>query len=406
MTAHKIKTQAALNKALKAGKTEFEFVAAGDFEINFDKAQISVAVSAALRFDVSIKALGSSSVVARESSSVVAWGSSSVEARESSSVEARESSSVVAWGSSRVEARESSRVVARESSSVVAWGSSSVVAWGSSSVEARESSSVVARESSRVEARESSRVVAWGSSSVEAWGSSRVEARESSSVEAWGSSSVVARESSRVVARESSSVVAWGSSRVVARESSRVEAWGSSSVVAWGSSSVVASGFVSLYLWGKVKAKISAKCHAYLRHKQASAEGGMVTEAIVSTPQEWCDYHGVKVTDGIAIVYKGVRECYGSNRDPQFKYLPGTTPQAPAWNDRECSDGLHFSPCPSMTLEFISDAKRFLACPVKVSDMLIHFEGSYPHKCKVPGVAAPIWEVDIHGNKIEQEKAA
>ena len=50
-----------------------------------------------------VYALGSSRVVARDSSSVVAWGSSRVVARDSSSVEA--------WDSSRVVARDSSTII-------------------------------------------------------------------------------------------------------------------------------------------------------------------------------------------------------------------------------------------------------------------------------------------------------
>jgi len=119
MTTLKIKTQAQLDKAISDGVEDVEFIAKGTFEINCRF--IRVSVNAELKWDVSLIAWGSSSVVARESSRVEAWESSRVEAWGSSSVVARESSSVVAWGSS----------------SVVAWGSSSVVAWGSSSVVAK-----------------------------------------------------------------------------------------------------------------------------------------------------------------------------------------------------------------------------------------------------------------------------
>jgi hypothetical protein len=134
--------------------------------------------------------------------------SSRVTAMGSSTVVARDSSRVDAWGSSRVEAMDSSRVTA--------WGSSTVTAMDSSRVEAMDSSRVTAMGSSRVVARGSSRVTAMGSSTVEARGSSRVDAWGSSTVTAMGSSTVVARDSSRVTAMDSSRVTAWGSSTVEA----------------------------------------------------------------------------------------------------------------------------------------------------------------------------------------------
>ncbi|UOF77773.1 hypothetical protein [Caudoviricetes sp.] len=387
----KIKTQKSLDKYIQSGETEFEFVSKGKFEINSPSDKwIKVSVSASMKFDISIVARGSSRVEARESSRV--------EARESSSVEAWGSSSVVAWESSSVEARESSSVVARESSSVVACGSSRVVARGSSSVEAWGSSRVEARGSSSVEARGSSRVVARESSSVEAWGSS--------SVVAWESSSVEARESSSVVARESSSVVACGSSRVVARGSSSVEAWGSSRVEARESSRVEARGFVGVNLWGKATAKLAEKCHAFVHSKNAKVDGGTQTAAILETPEDWCEYNGVEVKDGIAIVYKALHEDFSSNHDRSFFYLPNTTPVANKFDKNECSYGLHFCASPKIARGFLVDAKKFMACPVKVSEMLVFFEGLYPEKCKVPRLAAPCWEVDEDGNAIEVKNEA
>jgi hypothetical protein len=279
---------------------------------------------------------------------------------------------VEAWGSSRVEAWESSRVVARESSRVVARGSSRVEAW--------ESSRVVARESSRVVARGSSSVEAWGSSSVEAWESSRVVARGSSSVEAWGSSSVVA----------------WGSSSVVARESSSVEAWERSRVVACGYVSITAFG-------GTIK--MSAKCHTFVRSLKAKITGGQTTDAITRTPQDWCDEYGVETKNGLALVYKALNDDFSSQRDSNFKYTHGTKPAAPCFDNKECSHGLHASPSPKMAkYHFHSSATKFVGCWVKIEDMLIFPDGQFPHKCKFPSVAKPVFEVDIDGNPVKVEK--
>jgi hypothetical protein len=283
--------------------------------------------------------------------------------RGSSSVVARESSSVEAWGSSSV--------VARESSSVEAWESSSVVAWGSSRVEARGSSSV--------EAWGSSSVVAWGSSSVEAWGSSSVEAWESSSVVAWGSSSVVAR----------------GSSRVVARESSRVEAWGSSRVEAWGSSRVEAAAYVAVHDFGPSHGT------------PTNINGGVIiTLPKLDTAETWLEFHGVKTEDGIAVLYKAVRDDWRSYH--RMSYEPGSTPEAPDWDPvPECGGGLHFASHPSAAKSFDPDATRFVACPVRVDQIVVHWPADYGDKVKAPRVVAPgCWEVDKHGARIEQTDVA
>jgi hypothetical protein len=241
-----------------------------------------------------------------------------------------------------------------------------------------------------------------------AWLSFSVGAALRSSVllKALAGSHVVAWESSHVVARGSSHVEAWGSSHVEARESSHVVAWESSHVVARESSHVVARGFVSLALWGTVKAKLAARCHAFVHGANVEVEGGIQTQAVLKTSQDWCDYYGVDVdADGLATVYKGVRADYGSFHDSGFKWLPGTSPKAPQFDEHECSHGLHFSPTPRHTLTHHT-AEKFLACKIRIADMLVFFEGDYPHKCKAPEVAAPVWEVDIDGKVIEPVKEA
>jgi hypothetical protein len=189
---------------------------------------------------------------------------------------------------------------------------------------------------------------------------------------------------------------------------STVEAWGSSqpTVEAWGSSQprVVARGYVQLSLFGKFTATLSEKCHAVL-HGGAKAKGGSSVKVEIKTAKDWCEYYGVEVKANIAILYKGVKENYASNHDADFFYLPATKPKSTNWKGgkTECGpDGLHFSPCPSMTKEFINDPKHFIACPVALKDMAIHPEGTYPQKCQASHVCKPCWEVDIDGNKIEQ----
>jgi hypothetical protein len=345
---------------------------------------------------------------------VEARGSSAplVEARGSSAprVEARGSSAplVVAWESSapRVEARGSSapRVEARGSSAplVVAWESSAplVVARGSSAP------LVVAWESSapRVEAWESSAplVVARGSSAplVVAWESS------APLVVAWESSAplVVARGSSapRVVARGSSAprVEAWESSapRVEARGSSapRVEARGSSAplVVAWESSAPRGSvgKYAAIVLGVHDKAK-------------PNIPGAIILETPkIETSADWCDYYGAKVEDDVAILFKAVDDDYstGNARGKGIFYTPGSQPEAPDWDGgkAECGGGLHFSPHPVIALQFNDGATKFVACPVALSDIVVHKNASYPNKIKAPRVCAPVFEVDRDGEPV------
>lgn len=127
---------------------------------------------------------------------------------------------------------------------------------------------------------------------------------------------------------------------------------GSAHVVAWESAHVVASQYVGVH-----------------QHSDAAViVGGTVIRVKPPTnPVEWCAFYGAAVKDGVAIVYKGVRDDYRSGRG--FLYAPGTTQEAPDWDGRvrECGGGLHFSPHPGMTRRTcgpVYEVDRF-AQPVK-----------------------------------------
>jgi hypothetical protein len=207
-----------------------------------------------------------------------------------------------------------------------------------------------------------------------------IEARESSqpSIEAWESSQP--------------SIEAWESSqpRIEARESSQPRIEG--------------KGYTHILLSGKVTAKLDVNAWATLM-RGAKAKGGTTRKVILKTPKDWCDYYGVKVERGFAFLYKAVNDDYKSPRGTS--YMPGTCPEAPDWDGgvRECGGGLHFSPSPRMAMEFHSEAKRFLICPVKLTEMAVHFDGNSPQKCKAKRVAKPTQEVDINGNLIIAKKA-
>ena len=196
--------------------------------------------------------------------------------------------------------------------------------------------------------------------------------------------------SATVRAYGSATVRAYGSATVTACDFATVTAYDSATVRAYGSATVTASKFVAV-----TKHSIYTKI-----------DGGVIIDVTgaCNTPTNWCDFYGIKVKDGIAIVFKGVDGNYRSPRG--FDYSPGSTPIAPDWDGGkiECGQGLHFSPRPEMVREFIIAPDHIMACPVRLSDMAVYGQGQYPQKCKALGCCAPIWEVDIEGNKIETKE--
>ena len=212
--------------------------------------------------------------------------------------------------------------------------------------------------------------------------SSTVTARGSSTVTACGSSTVTARGSSTVTAWGSSTVTAWDSSTVTAWDSSTVTACDSSTVTAWGSSTVTASKYAAVHL-------VSSR---------ATINGGVLidlTQVDLSTAQDWCDYHGVEVIDGIATLYKAVDESWTTTHG--VNYSPGSTPAAPDWSPTaHSSHGLHFSPHPRQSRGYFPDATRYLSVGVAVSDLVPLGND----KAKAPRVVRACVEVDINGELV------
>jgi hypothetical protein len=198
--------------------------------------------------------------------------------------------------------------------------------------------------------------------------------------------------------------------RIVGAAKLTLVAWESSQphVVARGSSQphVVARGICQLAIRGAVKVIAAATVAIVILGGKPSIEGGGFVQRLDrSTPRAWCDYHGVRVEAGVAILFKVVRKDFTT---PQrgFAYRPGTAPVAPDWDGggRECGGGLHFSPTTHHALEFsdgISRAdRRFVACPVALATLVVHPDGQYPQKVKAPGLAGPCWECDEYGKPV------
>jgi hypothetical protein len=231
--------------------------------------------------------------------------------------------------------------------------------------------------------------------------------------------------------------------------SPRVETWGSSSptVVTWGSSSPTvvtresSSPTVVTRESSSLAGAIGKFSHPqFWRHGDSKIRipGAVILEPPkIENGEDWCEFYGVEIreysevakhgvgasdpdnTDGekppfyaadetggedglpVAILFKAVGEGFISQHG--CDYSPGTSPSAPDWDGgkEECGGGLHFSPHPVMAEEFHDDPDHFVACPVLLSEIVVHPDGTYPAKCKAPRVAAPCWEVDRDGQKIE-----
>jgi hypothetical protein len=222
---------------------------------------------------------------------------------------------------------------------------------------------------------------------IELWGDKLFEIHSSSQVTAYGSSQVTAYGSSQVTAYGSSQVRAYGSSQVRAYGSSQVTAYGSSQVTACGSSQVRASKYVAVTITGGTPKIIG---------------GVQIHYKAPTTAKAWLENYAVPTKNGVAILFKAVRTDYKSAHGTS--YAPGETPKATDWDSKpECGGGLHFCPNPALALYFDNQATKFVACPVKVSEIVVHKNPQYPTKIKAPRVCAPCYEVDIHGNRLKDK---
>jgi hypothetical protein len=225
---------------------------------------------------------------------------------------------------------------------------------------------------------------------VTACDSSTVRACGSSTVTAYGSSTVRAYDSSTVTAYDSSTVRAYDSSTVTAYDSSTVRAYDSSTVTAYDSSTVRAAPLVAVHL----------------HHSTVNVTGGVIldhTGVAEMDGKAWCEYHGVEVRRGIATLFKAVDDKWTTDRGTD--YSPGALPKCDDWNDKPiCGGGLHFGPTPVHALAYHTNAKRFVAVGVKVSE-LVQIPGGTA-KAKAPRVVRACVEVDINGKPVAAKAAA
>jgi hypothetical protein len=164
----------------------------------------------------------------------------------------------------------------------------------------------------------------------------------------------------------------------------------------------VGSGYAQLSLRGRIVGKASANVAVLIHGTKAKIKGGKQTKVVIKSPADWCEYYGVPVKRGVAILYKGLNDQFISPRGG--KYQPGEIlGDAPDWDGgkEECGGGWHFSPHPKMTLEFNKEATKFVAVPIKLKDFVVHPDGEYPQKVKGKCGCAPMLEVDQNGKAVE-----
>jgi hypothetical protein len=226
-------------------------------------------------------------------------------------------------------------------------------------------------------------------------------------VRAGESATVHASESATVHAAGRTTVHAMGRATVHASESATVHAWESATVHTWESATVHAAGNVFVRVFSALRIIASAHVVIMLHGAAKSAEGGQQIAAYKpTTPRDWCEHYAVPTSDGVATLFKALDDDFSTEkaRATGIFYRPGgTIPTAPDWDGgkKECGGGLHFSPTPTMAMEFNSSATRFIACPVHLSDIAVHSGGRYPHKVKARACCAPVWEVNEDGKRIE-----
>ena len=210
---------------------------------------------------------------------------------------------------------------------------------------------------------------------VTAYGSATVTARGSATVTACDSATVMACDSATVRACDSATVTAYGSATVTA--------YGSATVTAYGSATVTARGSATVRAYGSATVTAGSRVAVHLHSGTASIAGGVIIDHTKepASAAEWCAWHDVPVTDGIATLYKAVNDSWTTDRG--VDYSPGATPEAPDWEpDGECGGGLHFSPTPVQASAYFMSATRFVEVGVRVDELSPILGGTAKAKAK------------------------
>ena len=184
-------------------------------------------------------------------------------------------------------------------------------------------------------------------------------------------------------AYDSAQVRAYDSAQVTAYDSAQVRAYDSAQVRAYDSAQVTATPYVAVTN----------------QSKRTKITGGVVIELPdLSDRQNWFDFYGIKVKAGKVTLFKAVNDEFKSERG--MNYAPGQKPSAPDFNTKDtCGGGLHLGPTPFHAKKYYNEATKFVACTVKVEDVIVITEGTTRDKVKVRAISKCV-EVNEDGEPL------
>ena len=109
--------------------------------------------------------------------------------------------------------------------------------------------------------------------------------------------------------------------------------------------------------------------------------------------RNWLRAYGLTARRGFVTLYKAVDDNLRSGY--QFHYPIGQTVACDDFRpNRECGNGLHFCPTPDLATRYFPEASRWLACEVRVKDMIV-----LDDKVKAPS-ARVLYEVSRAADRI------
>ncbi|HET7408217.1 MAG TPA: hypothetical protein VFJ21_13920 [Mycobacteriales bacterium] len=171
--------------------------------------------------------------------------------------------------------------------------------------------------------------------------------------------------------------------------------------VADGNIPVCRRGFFAAF--GQATVRASKFVAVHRNGDTAKVNGGVLIQIPpLDTPADWLDYYGVE-HDDTAVLFKAVDGDYRSRHGAT--YTPGSMVECDDWDSvPACVGGLHLCARPFMAARYQENAKRFLACRVKVSDVVvIDNDSGTADKVKVPRLEV-LFEVDEDGERVEADR--
>ncbi|MHB1950199.1 MAG: DUF7666 domain-containing protein [Acidiferrobacteraceae bacterium] len=217
-------------------------------------------------------------------------------------------------------------------------------------------------------------------------------------VRAFGSATVHACGSATVHACGSATVRAFGSATVHACGSATVHACGSATVHAFGSATVHACGSATVHACGSATVRATPHVAIHRHGTTPKVTGGVLVQVPeIRTPDEFVAYYGLKPSRGTVTLYKLVDDEFVSAHGTSYR--PGEKPVAADWQPTDaCGNGLHFSPRPFMADRY-SSGSRYVACRVKVADIVVITGMVGADKCKARACMV-LFECDADGKRI------